>query len=291
MTNPTNFITVDSLKKLRIDIHTRVDRIRKTINHEHLINELFVSCLKPLLEKYYPIVSPLAKHYGCSVYRARQCSAEEPFTNTNDLYNPPSPSGRAYSDDNIPILYASSSMQTCLAECNPKIGQVFAVANFDYSAVSSENFWFVGQLQSFQRSSEPSHYLQDHNQVEIPFYYPNAGLHSWTFTDALINEIFSELSSEEDNYLLNRYIIKDVLNEVAPDKNLFGLLFNSVKSKPGTNFAFFGDSIEKLEIKIVNLVKILDIDEYGFIAYQLLKNSNPKGSTSLAWPEHELTNV
>jgi hypothetical protein len=116
-------------------------------------------------------------------------------------------------------------------------------------------------------------------------------LHSWTYTDALINEIFSELSTEDDDYLLNKYVIKDVLNEVAADKNLFGLLFNSVKSKPGTNFAFFGDSIEKLELKIVNLIRVTDIDEYGFVAYQLLKNSNPKGGSCLDWPEYELKHV
>lgn len=291
MDNPTNFLTVDSLKTLRIEVHRRVDQIRKTIDHDRLVDELFCSCLKPILDKYYPIISPLEKHHGSCVYRARLSSAEAPFTNVLDLYNPPLPSGRAYSDDNIPILYASSSMQACLAECNPKIGQVFAVAQFDYSAISTENFWFVGQLQSFQRSSEPSHYLQDHNQVTKPFYYSNAGLHSWTFTDALINEIFSELSSEDDRYLLNRYVINDVLNQVAPEKNLYGLVFNSVKCKPSTNFAFLGHSIEKLKLNIVNLLRIVDIDDYGFIAYQLLKNSNPKGSSSLNWPEYELTNV
>jgi len=291
MANPTEFLTVDSLKYLRSEIHKRVNKIRITENHDDIVEDLNNLCLKPTLTSYYPIISPLSEHHGAGIHRARQCNRDTPFTNIKDFLNPPTPSGRAYNDENTPILYASSSIQTCLAECNPKIGQCYTIAHFNYSAIASENYWFVGQLQTFQRSSEPSIYLADRKPVELPSFYPNAGLHSWTFTDSLINEIFSELSTEHDNYLLNRYVINEVINTVAPDKNIFGVVFNSVKSKPGTNFAFYGKSIDMLELGIVNLIEITDIDDYGYIAYNLLKNSNPKGKSYLEWPEHEYTNV
>lgn len=291
MSNPTEFLTVDSLKLLRSEIHKRVNRILITENHDDIIEDLYNSCLKPTLKTYYPIISPLSEHHGAGVLRARQCSRDAPYTDVKDLLNPPAPSGRAYNDANTPILYASSSTQTCLAECNPKIGQFYTVAHFNYSAIASENYWFVGQLQTFQRSSEPSIYLADRKPVELPSFYPSAGQHSWVFTDSLINEIFSELSTENDNYLLNRYVISEVINTVASNKNLYGVVFNSVKSKPGTNFAFYGKSIDMLELSIVNLIEIIDIDDYGYIAYNVLKNSNPHGKPYLEWPEHEYTNV
>ena len=60
----------------------------------------------------------------------------------------------------------------------------------------------------------------------------------------------------------------------------------SIKNPPGINFAIFDNSINKLEPRIVNLVRITDIDDYGFIAFHVMNSAKPKNG-SLEWPEFE----
>lgn len=201
--------------------------------------------------------------------------------------DPPSPSGRAFTSDDNPILYASSSMQTCLAEINPKIGEVFTIAHFTYSRLVGGDFWFVGQLSDFHKSQESSRYLENSNAVEKPFYYPGTALHSWVFKDALLNQIFSELLSAEDGYVLNRLVIDYVRKKLPEDSGFHGVVFKSVKDPPGVNFAVFGDAIGHLELQGVNLVEVTDIDPYGYVAYRLLKNGRAEENGTINWPEHE----
>ncbi len=109
----------------------------------------------------------------------------------------------------------------------------------------------------------------------------------YLFKDTLVNEIFSKLSSEADHYALNRFLIHEIEKMFPDTKNFHGVDFLSVEDPPGTNFAVFGDAILQLEPGIVNLVRITDIDEYGYVAFQLLKNAKPKDG-HLEWPAQEL---
>lgn len=288
MSGKEPFIFVESLEKLKQSIIAETSRINNTANTSGMAEALFANYIKQILDVYVPVISPLASHHGDTLYRARKCVGEKPFNDMKYLYNPPSASGRAYSSDDTQILYASSSMQTCLSEINPKIGDLINIAQFNYSKLADGHFWFVGQLSSFHKSNEPSHYLADKLPVHRPAYFPIKAQQSWAFMDALLNEIFSQLSSEADGYALNRFIINQI-SEVSPkEKDFHGVVFMSVKDPPGTNFAIFGDAIKQLEPRIINLVRIADIDSYGFIAYKLLKNAKPDNG-SIVWPEYEHT--
>lgn len=290
MSGKQRFIPVETLKRLRQSIIDETSRMRITADTSGMAEALFADFIEPVLDVYQPVISPLASHYGDTLYRARKCVGESPFNDLKDLYNPPSPSGRAYSSDDTPIFYASSSMQTCLSELNPKIGDLVNIAHFKYSKLTGGDFWFVGQLSSFHKSNESSRYLEDNLAVEKPFYYTGKALHSWVFKDALLNEIFSELSSEADDYALNRFLINKISKVLPKEKDFHGVVFKSVKDPPGTNFAIFGDAINQLEPAIVNLVRITDIDTYGFVARTPLKNAKPENG-SMVWPECELTSV
>ena len=287
MSNPNVFHTIEYLKHSLRQIIEEVDRIRKTADSEHIFDQLFNNLIRPVLENYYPVISPLAEHHSCTVYRTRRSSVESPFADILELLNPPVSSGRARGADDIPILYASSSMQTCLSEAESKIGEVFAVVQLDYSQVKDQNFWFVGQRHTFTRSGEQTRYLADPKAVKLQVYYRSAAQLSWIFCDSLINEIFSEISSDNDNYRLNRFVIEELTQNISPAQSLAGLIFNSTKCLPGTNFAFFGESIARLVPKIVNLVRIEDIDDYGYIAHRVLKNVTPKDG-HLNWSDHEI---
>lgn len=280
------FYSVDHLKEIRHKIVTAISRIDITADQSGMVESLFLECIKPILDVYEPMISPLASHYGNRIFRARKCINNVPFTDLKDLYNRPTPSGRALTRSNIPTLYASSSSQTSLFEIDPKIGELICITQFDYSQIMEGNFWFVGQLASFQKSQESSRYLGNKNVVEKPAYFPNKAIHSWTFKDSLFNEIFSTLSTQSNDYALNQLILEEMLNTQPKDTDFHGVVFLSVKHPPGTNFAIYGDSIKKLEPKIVNLVRVTDVDDYGFVATRLLKNAKPKNGL-LDWPEYE----
>ena len=269
-----SFHHVQTLKDLRQNIARSVSRMRVTADTTGMAETLFHNYMQPIIDHYNPIVSSLADHYGCRLLRARKCVDQTPFTELTDLLNPPVPSGRAFTSNDVPILYASSSMQTSLAETDPKIGELINVVGLKYSEIRDRSFWFVGQLASFYKSTEPSHYVADRNELHLPAYFPEEAQHSFLFQDALLNEVFSRFSSSADGYALNRLLIRAIQDKLAPDTQINGVVFLSTKDAPGVNFAIFGDAIQKLEVGQLNLVQVVDIDEYGYVAYKLLENGS-----------------
>lgn len=281
------YIPVEQLAELRHKIIKAKHRMDKTADRSGLAGRLFADYISPILNIYQPIISSLASHNGDVICRARKCIGEKPFNNIRDLYNPSMPSGRAFSTDHIPILYASSSHQTCLSEIDVKIGELVNIAAFRYSNIMNGKFWFVGQLGSYYKSQEQSRYLSDEKTVQRAFYAAKQEItNSLVFKDMLINEIFSTISSDVDEYVLNRFLIETIRNKQPKKEDFYGVVFVSAKDAPGINFAIYGDAISKLEPFVVNLVKITNIDDYGCVGYKLLKNSFPKNS-SLVWPEYE----
>jgi len=121
------------------------------------------------------------------------------------------------------------------------------------------------------------------NAVQRLYYNESEVVHSRVFADRLINEIFSTISSEEDNYALNRLLIDAIRDKLPEKKNFSGVVFKSEKGAPGTNFAIYGEAIPKLEPMIVNLIRITDIDNYGYIEYKLLENARPNKSMFNKW--------
>ena len=277
------YIPLRDLMELRSKILNAKWNLDHMADKSGLVESLFGSFIGPIVSIYQPIISSLASHHSDDLYRARKCIAGKPFSDIKDLYNPPTPSGRAFTKENVPILYASSSMQTCLSEINVKIGDLVCVVAFKYSAIKNGRFWFVGQLGSFHKSYEESRYLGDVNAVQRLYYNESEVVHSRVFTDLLINEIFSTISSDVDKYALNRLLI-DAIRDKSPEKQIFyGVVFISEKDAPGTNFAIYGEAITKLEPMIVNLIRITDVDDYGCIGYKLLENAKPNKSMFNKW--------
>ena len=146
--------------------------MRVTADTTGMAEMLFQNYVQSMIQHYNPIVSSLTEHYGCRLLRARKCVRHTPFTDITELINPSIPSGRAFTSEDAPILYASTSMQTCISETDPKIGDVINVAGLKYSEIRDRSFWFVGQLASFYKSTEPSHYVADRNELYLPAYFP-----------------------------------------------------------------------------------------------------------------------
>ena len=285
MSDAQFYIPVEQLSELRHKIIKEKNRMDKTVDRSDLPERLFTNYISPIVEIYQPIISSLASHNSDLIYRARKCIDNKPFNNISDLCNPPTPSGRACATDHIPILYASSSRQTCLSEIGVKIGDLVNIAAFRYSNITNGKFWFVGQLGTFYKSQEQSRYLSDEKTVQKPFYADQQeAINSLVFKDLLINEIFSTLSSDADKYVLNRFLIKTIRNKQAKKEEFYGVVFVSAKDTPGINFAIYGDAISKLEPSIINLVRITYIDDYRCIGYKWLKNSSPTNGV-LEWPE------
>lgn len=290
MSKPQKNYAVKLLEEFRSKIISESSRMNRTANTSGMAESIFRQYIEPIIDAYKPVLSPLAEHHGNRLYRARKCVGGQPFTDINELYNPTTPSGRAVINNQLPILYASSSKQTCLAEIDPKIGDYINVIQLDYTNILDGKFWFVGQIGAVHKSNETSRYLGDQLPARINVYFSENAQHSWIFKDLLINEIFSDLSSESDNYALNRFLIESIKKKLSTKEDLHGVVFLSTKDSPGNNFAIFGESIKKLKPNIVNFLKIVDIDEYGIIEYKLLKNCQPHNG-SLQWPEHELENT
>ena len=156
MQKSNRFITLDSLSDLRSKILKKKKIIDNSADISGLALSLFNDHIKPIIEVYNPIISKLAPHNSNSLNRARICLDDTPYTKVSDLMNPPVPSGRAATSLDIPILYASSSDQTCLAESRVKIGNFVNTLTFDYSNIADGKFWFVGQLGEFHKSQDPS---------------------------------------------------------------------------------------------------------------------------------------
>jgi len=271
-----SFLYIDMLKGLRQNILRAVSRMNNTADSRGLANKLFQTYIAPIIEHYNPIISPLASHYGSTLYRARKCTADTEYTSIKDLLNPPSPSGRAVSSDAQSILYASSSLQSCKAELDLKIGDLVNIVGLDYTEISSQPFWFIGQLAAFHKSKEPSHYVSERNGLDVTAYFSHDAQQSFIYQDALINEIFSTISSPTDGYSLNRYLIEAIYKKLPKDPALAGVVYLSVKDAPGINFAIFGDAISKLKIGQLNSIRVTDIDDYGTVGYRLLKNGSLK---------------
>lgn len=281
------YFFIEGLKEQRHKIIEAKRHIDKESDISGIPERIFTDYIDQIVDSYQPILSSLASHYSNLIYRARKCIGDQPFNNKKDLYNPKKSTGRAKSSGNTPILYASSSMQTCLSEIDVEPGDLVNVAHFDYSDIMNGKFWFVGQLGSFFKSQDPSHYLSDENSVQNAFYvYPSEAKFSLVYLDNLINEIFAKLSSEDDDYILSRLLIEKIRKNEIEEK-IFGVVFLSVKDAPGINFAIFDEAIDSLKLSGANLVRITDIDNYGNVGYKLLKNSKPENN-SLTWPEDEL---
>jgi hypothetical protein len=279
-----SFIYVAALKELRQKIMRDVERMRITADPAGIGLSIFRNHIRPIIEHYKPIVSPLASHYGDGFYRARKCNGSVPYCDINELLNPPIPTGRAMVTDGQPILYASSSMQTCLAEIEPKIGDYVNLVGLNYSEIMTQPFWFVGQLASFNKSQEPSHYVGELLDLHRPAYFPAEAQQSFIYQDALINEIFSEFSSPIDGYALNQLLIQEINEKVAATERLAGVVYLSTKDAPGINFAIFGDAIKELKIGQLNYFEITDIDDYGNVAWKLLKNGNNQDGV-ISWKD------
>lgn len=283
-----NYFSVQQLGLVRDNIIRKHRRLCNSSDRSGMAKSLFVEFIQPIMNTYPPIISTLGSHNGDNLYRARKCLDNNPFGNILDLYNPPTPSGRASADDQV--LYASSSMQTCLVEVGPKIGDLVCVAHFDYTDIKEGDFWFIGQIGPYYSSKEVSRYLHNSDEIKKYNYLDPQVLSSLVFLDNLINEIFSTLSSELDNYELNYFLINAIKTKRPDQQNFNGMVFLSTKDAPGLNFAISGKAITKLKPTMVNLLRITDIDDYGSIGFHLLKNVNPNNSDSgqLEWPDHEL---
>lgn len=266
------FIHVTALKELRHKIMRDFERMMITANPAGIAHLIFQHHIRPIIDHYNPIISPLASHYSDGFYRSRKCSGAAPYCDINELLNPPSPTGRAKVTDRQPIIYASSSMQTSMAEIKPKIGDYVNLVGLNYSEIMMRPFWFVGQLASFYKSHEPSHYIGELRDLHLPAYFPAEAQHSFIYQDALINEIFSVFSSPIDGYALNQLLIQAISEKVRANGQLAGVIYLSVKDAPGINFAIFGDAIKELKIGQLNFFEITDIDDYGTVAWKLLQN-------------------
>ena len=284
------YIPHKNLIELRESILSRKRHINNLADTTGEAKKLYTEFIQPIMKVYNPIISPIGNHNSNLIYRARKCKDNKLFNHIEKLYNPPLPSGRAFASENKPILYGSSSIQTSLSEIDVKIGEIVSIASFDYTNIMDGNFWFIGQLGAFYKSQEGSRYLKDEKVVQKPFYTDHDVLISLVFKDLLINEIFSAISSEKDNYELNQYLIEEISNSTPNDNQFNGVLFISTKDAPGINFAIYDNAISGLKPSIVNLVRITDIDNYGCINYELLENSSPKDGKlkwSLEIPNHD----
>ena len=269
-----SFLSVDALSYHRSKIEMAVKQFAKADDTMGMARHLFKHHIAPVTDPYFPIVSQLASHYGDCLYRGRKCIDGVAYTDIKDLLNPPVSSGRALSSLSTPILYASTSLQTCKAELDLKVGDLVNIVGLKYSDIMNKHFWFIGQLASFYKSKEPSHYIGERKLLNITAYYPQDAQQSFIYTDALLNEVFSKYSSADDGYALNRYLI-DAINKKRSDDNLLsGVVYQSIKDAPGINFAIFGDSIGKLEVGQLNFIEITDIDDYGTVGYRLLQNGS-----------------
>ena len=290
MVDRNQYFPVRTLMDIKSSIKTEKMIIENTANKSGMTEQLFNSHIKPVVDIYRPVLSPLACHRSHTIYRARKCENDAPYTDLKkDLYNPPVPSGRAFAEEYIPILYASSSFQTALSEIGAKIGDLVNVMQLSYEAIKDNIFWFVGQLGHFYKSYELSRYIGDEGASQFHAYIGDQrAVNSLVYKDLLFNEVFSELSTEQDDYVLNRFLINAVREKVPSNSDFSGVVFKSCKDSPGTNFAIFGEAIEMLEPKMVNLVRITGVDDYGCIEYRLLKNATPRNNP-LQWPEEEIT--
>jgi pimeloyl-ACP methyl ester carboxylesterase len=72
------FIYVAALKELRHRIMRDVERMRITADPAGIAQSIFQSHVRPIIEHYNPIVSPLASHYGDGFYRSRKCNGAVP---------------------------------------------------------------------------------------------------------------------------------------------------------------------------------------------------------------------
>jgi len=109
-------IPLRELMELRHKILDAKEKMDHMANKSGMAESLFGSFISPIISIYQPIISSLASHHSDDLYRVRKCINGKPFSDIKDLYNPLTPSGRACTKENVPILYASSSMQTCLSE-------------------------------------------------------------------------------------------------------------------------------------------------------------------------------
>ncbi len=159
--NQLTFIEVSSLNELRRLIINEKVKIDSVENKHEYVARLFERVITPIINAYNPVISPLGEHYSKILYRARKCKNSIPFKKIKELYNPDKSSGRAYVSDYLPILYASSSIQTALVEINAQPNDIINIAQFSYDEIKDKNYWFVGSLADYYKSNHLSSYIGD----------------------------------------------------------------------------------------------------------------------------------
>ena len=279
------YIPVEKLSYLRSNVIHSKRIIDISADNYELVKFLYIDSILPIIKIYQPIISSLASHNSDFIYRARKCERNTPFNKIRDLYNPPISSGRSCVSGAEPILYTSSSSQTALSEIGVKIGDLVNIATFQYTTIASGQYWFVGQLGTFFKSQDQTHYLGDERKVQNPFYVDSEeAISSLIFQDNFFNEVFSKLSTHSDTYTLNSYLLGYIKENHFQDNDFCGVVFVSTKDIPGVNFAIYGKAIEQLPQPNVTLVKITYIDEYGCISFKTLQHAKNEGDY-LIWSE------
>jgi hypothetical protein len=271
----THYIEREALSEIRNNI-IESKRSMNSSNIFSVANTTFNDYIKPVLDAYQFVFSALAENRGGLIYRARKCDSGQAWGKITDLLGPSSPSGRAVTGTNMPILYAASSIQTALAEINTKPGDVVNILQLKYSSSGLGKFWFVGQLAEHYRSNEVSRYVAEPDNMLMPLYVEPHIRTLLAFKDRLMNEIFSDLSSEKDEYVLNRLMISHIMDMPVIRDNFSGVVYRSNQDPPGMNFAIAGAAIDRLDPQIVNLLKVEYVDEYGAFSYKILGNSRSR---------------
>ncbi len=268
------YIPINYLEEIRTKIIKKTTEMNRSGDVSEINKQRIISVIHMVLDVYQPIMSKLSENNSYFLYRIRINDANKNYTNVQDLYSPPQPTGRSAGNSDAQILYLASALQTCLTEKGAKIGDLVTEAIIDYKEIIDGSFWFVGQLEYFHRSQDLTNYLRDKPSVHNHYYADEEVVSSLIFFDSLINELFSSLSSAENGYFFNQYLIEEIKKTVG---GFYGVVFSSTKCDRGINFAVYGDAIAKLKFLSPSLLKITGIDSYGNYIFKWLDRAKIEG--------------
>jgi hypothetical protein len=171
------------------------------------------------------------------------------------------------------MLYCGINVDTCLTEISPGIDATFAVSEFAIKEGQTLKIAQIGGLEYFRRHERAmidDAELAARTKLNLDKLLTAQNITGFLI-DAFMAHMFSKRVDSEREYWLTSSIAKAVLEKTQAD----GVIYPSVEHQGGLCYAITSKAaFSKLELKSVELKKVVDKLPYNIWGTKLLKKSD-----------------
>lgn len=220
--------------------------------------------LESLLRRYQVINFKVGN--GRIFWRARRCYSESGYDGISDVWAPPQNlcgAGR-FNDLGESVLYASTTMDTALAEIDVKSGDLVHVVGIQFPR-SSPRIACLGEFHAVHRGGRATFLPQEaaSHLTRLLNSLGEAGALPLLYIDAFLADVVSSKDASLSSYVHTRAVGNAILRK-APGCS--GLLYPSVKAPSGRNVMLRREAADRsFNIVSSSVIRVNQVRRYGYL--------------------------